>query len=153
MHCVYFSYTSIVKNTIQYEVLRYIKAWVEISPHAPRISRVRRINYGLECTQVLPPEPVEANCKDWLSIYRVLEEHTMCCSSLYLIVLRASVQRVDSAHEYKRWPYGYLSVSRQRMLQTTGQLISEGMNLFCSSSRFSIDILNWPLADLLFLSE
>ena len=35
-----------------------------------------------------------------------------------------------------------------RRLQTTGQLISEGMNVFLSSAGFSIHESNWPLAEM-----
>ena len=35
-----------------------------------------------------------------------------------------------------------------RCLQTTGQLIFEGMNVFLSSTGFSIHESNWPLADM-----
>ena len=87
-----------------------------IQRHGSKFHRAHRMNYRLMHTVVLLPEPVGANCENWLSIYRVLEEHTMCGSSLYLIVLHASVQCMDSAHACKRWPYGYLSVSRQRLL-------------------------------------
>ena len=38
-------------------------------------------------------------------------------------------------------------------LQTTGQLIFEGMNVFRSSTGFSIHESNWPLADMVYQSE
>ena len=41
-----------------------------------------------------------------------------------------------------------LGVSHPRTLQTTGQLIFEGMNVFLSSTGFSIHESNWPLADM-----
>ena len=39
-----------------------------------------------------------------------------------------------------------------RCLQTTGQLIFEGMNVFLSSTGFSIHESNWPLADMVYQS-
>ena len=69
-----------------------------------------------------------ANCKGWLSSYKVLEEHSMCGSRLsFAPVCSSWIVRMRIN----------ITIDRvQRLLQATGQLISEGTN---SRARFSVD--------------